>query len=144
VQIKVIIKLWIFLFAESFPPNISAPEIFTANVGVDSNYLFTVTGSINVTVVINGQESLLLGSGNTFTVTWRPANINDQYNVTIIATAEQNARAVFAPRVQLCGCINGGNCTTAGVLNLQLPFNVLNCECPEGKYPYSSVAMYNQ
>ena len=105
-----------------------------AYVGIESNYLFTVTGSINVTVVINGQELSLLGSGNAFTLPWRPANINEGYNVTIIATAGQNARAVFVPRVQLCGCINGGNCTTAGVLNLQLPFNVLNCECPAGNY----------
>ena len=108
-----------------------------ATVGIESIYSFTVTGSNDVTVVINGQESLpsntaFTGSGNTFTLTWNPVNIMEEFNVMIIAVAERNARAMFVPRIQLCGCENGGNCTTVGVPNLQLPFNVLNCNCPAG------------
>ena len=108
-----------------------------ATVGVDTIYSFTVTGSKDVTVSINRQETLpsnsnFTKSGNTFTLTWNPVDINEEFNVTIIAIAERNARALFVPRVQLCGCVNGGNCTNVGVPNLQLPFNVLNCECPAG------------
>lgn len=126
-----------FLFTESFPPNISAPDIFLATVGMDSIYEFAVTGSMNVTAVINGQSSIppnttLTESRDTFTLTWKPVDINEVFNLTIIATAEQSARSMFVPRVQLCGCLNDGNCTEAGVLNLQLPFVVLNCECPAG------------
>ena len=110
-----------------------------ATVGIDSIYSFTVTGSINVTVVINGQEALppntmFTRSGDTFTLTWNPVDINEEFNVTIIAVAQQTARALFVPRVQLCGCLNGGNCTEVGVPNLQLPFNILNCECPAGTH----------
>ena len=108
-----------------------------ATVGINSTYSFTVTGSMNVSVVINGQNSLppnttFTESGDTFTLTWSPVDISEELNVTIIATAEQNATSMFDPRVQLCGCKNDGNCTEAGVLNLQLPFVVLNCECPAG------------
>ena len=125
-------------FAESFPPNISAPEIFNATVGTNSTYSFSVTGSISVVVVINGQNSLPANaafsndSGDTFTLTWNPVNVNEEFNVTIIATAERNATSMFVPRVQLCGCMNGGNCTEDGVLDLELPFIVLNCDCPPG------------
>ena len=114
-----------------------APGTFVATVGIDSIYSFTVTRSNTVTVVINGQGTLpsnaiFTNSGNTFTLMWNPVDINEEFNVTIIAVAERNARALFVPHVQLCGCMNGGNCTTVGVPNLQLPFNVLNCECPAG------------
>jgi len=39
---------------------------------------------------------------------------------------------VFNPCVQLCGCMNNGSCTKAGILNNQLPFVMLNCDCPSG------------
>ena len=118
-----------------------------ATVEIDSIYSFTVTGSNDVTVAINGQESLpsnanFTRSGNTFTLVWNPIDINEEFNVTIIAISERNARALFVPRVQLCGCVNGGNCTTVGVSNLQLPFNVLNCDCPAGTYTSSLLAVH--
>ena len=130
-----------FLCTESFPPNITAPDIFMATVRIDSIYSFNVTGSINVNVMINGQGTLppnaaFTGSGNTFTLTWNPADITEEFNVTIIAIAERNASRMFVPRVQLCGCMNGGNCTEAGVLNLEAPFVILNCDCPAGSYSH--------
>ena len=112
-----------------------------ATVGINPIYAFSVTGSINVNVMINGQDTLppnaaFTGSDDTFTLTWNPVDITEEFNVTIIATAEQNVRSMFVPRVQLCGCLNGGNCTEAGVLNLEAPFVVLNCDCPAGNYSY--------
>ena len=108
-----------------------------ATVGVASTYSFIVTGSVNVSVVINGQSTLpsntnFTDDGDTFTLTWSPADISEEFNLTIIATAEQTAISTFVPRVQLCGCLNDGNCTEDGVLNLETPFVVLNCECPPG------------
>ena len=102
-----------------------------------STYSFTVTGSMNVTVVINGQDTLppnttVTENGDAFILIWTPTDINEVFNLTIIATAEQNARSTFIPRVQLCGCLNDGNCTEGGVLNLEAPFVILNCECPAG------------
>ena len=127
----------IIFFTESFPPNISAPIIFLATVGTASTYPFIVTGSVNVTVVVNGQDTLppntnFTENGDAFTLIWTPVDTSEEFNFTIIATAEQSARSMFIPRVQLCGCLNGGNCTEDGVLNLESPFVVLNCECPAG------------
>ena len=118
-----------------------------ATVGVASTYSFIVTGSVNVSVVINGQSTLppntnFTDDGYTFTLTWSPANITEEFNLIIIATAEQSARSTFVPHVQLCGCLNNGICTEDGVLNLEAPFVVLNCECPEGsllKYTMFSI-----
>jgi len=110
-----------------------------ATVGTSSSYSFTVNSSVNVIVTINEQNTLppnaaFIGSGDDYTLTLNPASINEEFNVTIIATGRQNATSMFVPRVQLCGCMNGGNCTEAGVPILQLPFVVLNCECPAGRY----------
>ena len=126
-----------FLYTESFPPNITAPDIFMAIVGTDSIYTFSVTGGINVNIIINGQTTLppsttFTSSGNTFTLTWNPVDTNEEFNVTIIAIAERNVSSMFVPRVQLCGCMNGGNCTEDRMLNLEPPFVVLNCDCPAG------------
>ena len=118
-----------------------------ATVRVASTYSFIVTGSENVSVVINGQSTLppntnFTDDGDTFTLTWSPADISEEFNLTIIATAEQSAISTFVPRVQLCGCLNDGNCTEDGVLNLETPFVVLNCECPAGsllKYTMFSI-----
>ena len=118
-----------------------------AIVGVASAYSFNVTGSVNVAVVINGQSTLppntnFTDDGDTFTLTWSPADISEEFNLTIIATAEQSAISTFVPRVQLCGCLNDGSCTKDGVLNLEAPFVVLNCECPAGsllKYTMLSI-----
>ena len=120
-----------------------------ATVGVASIYSFSVTGSVNVAVVINGQSTLppntnFTDDGDTFTLTWSPADISEEFNLTIIATAEQSAVSTFVPRVQLCGCLNDGNCTDDGVLNLATPFVVLNCECPAGsllKYTMLSIVI---
>ena len=126
-----------FLYTESFPPSISAPDMFMATVEIDSIYTFNVTGSVNVNVIINGQNTLppntnFNRSGDTFTLTWNPVNTNEEFNVTIIAIAEQDVSSIFSPRVQLCGCINGGNCIEDGVLNLEPSFVILNCDCPAG------------
>lgn len=124
-------------YTESFPPNITAPDTFMATVGIDSIYTFNVTGSINMNVIINGQSTLpsntnFSGSNDTFTLTWNPVDVTEEFIVTIDAIAEQNVNSTFVPRVQLCGCMNGGNCTEAGVLNLEALFVVLNCDCPAG------------
>ena len=114
-----------------------------ATVGLESIYTFNVAGSINANVMINGQSTLppnaaFTDSGDAFTLTWNPADITEEFNVTIVAIAEQNAGSMFVPHVQLCGCMNGGSCTEVGVLNLEASFIVLNCDCPAGSNSYRS------
>lgn len=124
------------IFIESFPPNISAPATFVITVGMSSIYSFTVTTestNLNVTSFVNDESyNNITRNGDTFTLTYNTFDRNEEINLTIIATTEQDARSMVVPRVQLCGCMNNGNCTVDGVPNIESPFVVLNCECPAG------------
>ena len=134
------------LFIDTFPPNITAPAVFMATVGINSMSSFMVTGSISVSVMVNGQFDLPSNvqltniSSEDYELTWLPLDVSEELNITIVAIGTRTVLSVFNPRVQLCGCVNNGTCTEDGVVNLQLPFVVLNCECPTGKYdliPYN-------
>jgi len=128
------------LSTDTFPPNITAPAVFMATVGINSMYSFMVTDSISVSVMVNRQfdlpSNVLLTniSSEDYVLTWLPLDVSEELNITIVATGARNVSSVFNPRVQLCGCVNNGTCTEDGVLNLQLPFVILNCGCPTGKY----------
>jgi len=125
---------------ETFPPNITAPAVFMATVGSNSTYSFMVTESISVDIMLNGQFDLpsnlyLTNTSNeVFALTWMPIDAGEELTLTIVARGSRNVSSVFNCRVQLCGCANNGICTTSGVLNLQLPFVLLNCDCPPGMY----------
>ncbi|XP_065884099.1 mucin-like protein isoform X2 [Dysidea avara] len=128
--------------ASSFPPNITAPEIFLATVGEDSVYTFTVTSdsdNINVMVLHDGEDmlpdSVMMNDldGDSYSITWTADN-STVLNLTIVANdpSKENISSLFIPTVHLCACENGGNCTTSGLLNIDTTFVVLNCECPAG------------
>ena len=127
----------------SFPPNITAPETFMATVGEESVYTFTVSSdseNINVIILHEGEETLPSGvqlnnpDGDSWTITWTPADNTSVLNMTIVAVDlnSGNISSVFDPVVQLCACINGGNCTANGLQNNDYSFIILNCECPGG------------
>jgi len=126
----------------TFPPDINAPMVFMATVGINSTYSFMVTDSMTVNIMVNGQfdlppnVNLIVMSSEEYVLTWTPLDIGDELNITIVATGSGNVLSAFSPRVQLCGCINNGICTETGILNLQLPFIVLNCDCPTGRMFY--------
>ncbi|XP_065910791.1 mucin-like protein isoform X2 [Dysidea avara] len=128
--------------AFSFPPNITAPEIFLATVGTESVYTFTVTSdsdNINVMVLHGGEGMLPDGvvvndlDGDSYSITWTADN-STVLNLTIVAidTDKENISSLFNPVVHLCACENGGVCTTEGLLNIDFSFVILNCNCPEG------------
>ena len=115
-----------------------------ATVGEESVYTFTVSSdSENITVIIlhEGEETLPSGiqlnnsNSDSYTITWTPVNNTAVLNLTIVAMDQnfENISSIFNPVVQLCACVNGGNCTTDGLLATDFSFVVLNCECPEGK-----------
>ena len=140
---KFIIKL-LNVHTVSFPPNITAPETFMATVGEESVYTFTVSSdSQNISVIIlhEGEEILPSGvqlnnpDGDSYTITWTPADNTYVLNLTIVAMDSNfDTSSFFNPVVQLCACENGGNCTTDGLLASDFSFIILNCECPEGSY----------
>ena len=132
--------IYMSLSTETFPPNITAPAVFMATVGTNSTYSFMVIDSTSVNVMVNGQFDLPSNiyvtntSNDDYVLTWMPLDVGEELSITIVAVGSGNESSVFSPRVQLCGCMNNGICTEAGVLNLELPFIVLNCECPSGMY----------
>ena len=130
-------------FVVRFPPNITAPETFMATVGKESIYTFTVSSdseNINVVILHEGEETLPSGvqlnnaDGDSWTITWTPADNTAALHLIIVATDLnfENISSVFKPVVHLCACINGGNCTINGLLNIDYNFMLLNCECPGG------------
>jgi len=116
--------------------------MFLATVGEESVYTFTVTSdsdNINVMVLQNEGEDMLpdgvalSNDISVYNITWTADN-STVLNLTIVATdpSNQNVSSMFTPTIQLCACQNGGNCTTDGLLNTDLTFVVLNCNCPAG------------
>ena len=114
-----------------------------ATVGEESVYTFTVSSdieNINVMILHEGKETLPSGvqlnnpDGDSWTITWRPADNTSVLNLTIVAVHlnMNNISSVFNPIVLLCACDNGGNCTTDGLPPFD-SFATLNCDCPEGK-----------
>jgi len=138
----------IVLFIETFPPNITAPMMFMATDGTSSTYSFMVTGSLSVDIMINGIFNLPANIDFTNTsdviyeLTWTPQNNTEENSITIVARGSGNTSSLFSPRVQLCACMNDGNCTEAGILNLEQPFILLGCECPPGIISNTNVATY--
>ena len=119
-----------------------------ATVGEESVYTFTVSSdsqNINVIILHEGEETLPSGvqlnnpDGDSYTITWTPADNTAALNLTIVAADlnMKNISSIFSPVVQLCACANGGSCTTDGLLTNDFSFIVLNCECPEGTYVHS-------
>ena len=47
------------------------------------------------------------------------------------ANDSRGASSTFVPIVEVCACVNGGNCTREGLLSNNATV-VLNCICPEG------------
>ena len=60
--------------------------------------------------------------------------VYEQNNVTLAFTAKDSigAAASHIPILEVCGCINGGNCTLQGLLIIDSTTIIMNCECPEG------------
>ena len=121
-----------------------------ATVGEESIYTFTISSdseNINVIILHEGEETLPSGvqlnnpDGDSWTITWTPADSASVLNLTIVAMDlnMNNISSIFNPIVQLCACENGGNCTTDGLLANDFSFIILNCNCQEGTY---SVASY--
>ena len=137
------VNFLLFKFIVSFPPNITAPETFMATVGEECVYTFIVSSdseNIDVIILHEGEETLPSGvqlnnpDGDSWTITWTPADNTSVLNMTIVAVDLnfENISTIFNPVVQLCACENEGNCTTDGLLVNDFSFVILNCECPEG------------
>lgn len=117
------------------PPVISGTDAFRVNVGEESVYVFNVTDegdTFNVTFI--GEfpvgSTLDRDSSTLYTFRW---TLESPENATLEFSAVDSlgAGAMLSPRVEICGCENGGTCTFDGIQNLDSSSIVLNCECPQ-------------
>ena len=53
--------------------------------------------------------------------------------LVFVANDTRGASSIFVPTVEVCACVNGGNCTLDGLLTSD-PTIVMNCICSDGGY----------
>lgn len=54
-------------------------------------------------------------------------------SLTFIATDSFNGSSTLSPRLEVCACANGGECSLEGLLNTDAATQVMNCICPPGR-----------
>ena len=122
--------------AENFPPNISANVVFRVNTDSESVYSLTVTDpGDNITLTLQEQpqnSNLKLAGDGEYTFYWNLSEPTTE-PLVFIATDMSGASTSFVPTVEVCACVNGGNCTLDGVVTSNSTV-VLNCQCPQGKF----------
>ena len=60
------------------------------------------------------------------------SQLDDLQPLEFIATDVRGASSSVVLTLEICGCVNGGECTTDGVLTSDTTI-ILNCNCPDGK-----------
>ena len=124
---------------ENFPPTITGPNVFQVISNVTSTFTIEVNDTnLRSLVILQGPTegvSLANSSGavsTTYTLTWTPAS-NVTTHFIFLATDERDAISMFAPRVEICPCLNNGSCTNEGLVNPSANPLVLNCICTPGE-----------
>ena len=130
----------------TFPPSISAPQVFFGTVGKESNYIASITSSVGfITFALNGtigSDSLPSNmrseiNSTTLSLLWTPLHRNENFVLYVISYVEvedtPTAYSLFRPQIQLCDCQNGGECTTDGVLQFDQSYILLQCLCLTGR-----------
>jgi len=104
-------------------------------------YSFTATDEGDITIAVQGPQPdtyTFTVNGNMRTFSWtvmEPSNAS----VTFVATDSLSATSTLSPRVEMCACQNGGNCTLDGILGIDGNTVIMRCECPPGKKNVSNV-----
>ena len=51
--------------------------------------------------------------------------------LTFVANDSKGAASVFSPKLEVCACANGGNCSFDGISSNNVTI-VMNCQCTQG------------
>lgn len=110
---------------------------FRVTVGEFSTYSFTVTDeSEGVQVQVEGpaEDTYFLNvTNNNYEFNWALIETSSVSVVTFVATDTLGVSSILSPRVEVCACRNGGNCTTNGILGIDSNAVIMRCECSLGK-----------
>ena len=55
-------------------------------------------------------------------------------SLTFFAKDSLNASSTLSPRLEICACANGGECTLEGLLNTDATTEIMNCMCSPGTH----------
>lgn len=128
----------IFTCPDTFPPNITGDGTFRVTVGQEAIYNFTVVdGEYSFTVEVVG--GLPVGAaledrgGGMYYFIWNLASVEDVQSAEFLACNTEGACSMLMPQLEVCACMNEGNCSLDGVLNTTTPVVLLNCFCPDGE-----------
>ena len=125
------------IYADNFPPNITARSIFRIDLNMESVlYLEVVDTADNFTLSVEGGlphnstlESISQSDAN-FIFRWTLHHVT--YDPLIfLAVDSRGASTTFTPTVEICACVNGGICSLDGVLSNNATV-VMNCQCTRG------------
>ena len=125
---------YIFL-SGSAPPTIIGESTYTITVGHASVYRFSVLDVYNNASVgvVGGipQGATLTGSHGNYTLTWiLSAALN--ISLTLYAVDSFNSTSWYPVHIVICGCQNGGNCTSNGLVGNDSNTVIMNCVCSKG------------
>ena len=130
--------IFVHFCSANFPPEIAASAVFVITIGQAFSFQLNVTDdNSNPTLTAEGtllQTSTLQFVGATLYTFSGTLSEVDRNASLIFVASDGNATSTFVPRLQLCACENGGNCTTEGIFNLDVTLVVLNCDCSAGFY----------
>ena len=90
------------------------------------------TFSLNVQGGLPDSSVLEEFSEGMFAFRWIPQEVTTQ-PLVFVAGDSRNASRAFTPRVEICACLNGGNCTLDGLLTNNATI-IMNCQCSQGDY----------
>ena len=122
---------------ENFPPIISGDAVFQVTVGEMSSYNFVVsdvqdTSSIvvNLVGILPQGSTLHKVQEGLYTFNWVLLDSTTQ-TLAFEATGKKGAVSMLVPRVEICGCMNGGKCMQPNEFSPNSTI-ILDCNCPEG------------
>ena len=133
-------------FADNFPPSISGESVLKVTVGKAATYSFKVEDEgdefkVSVEEGFPDGATLSDNGGGDYSLHWTPASATE-YPLTFVAVDSAGAAANLKPQVQVCGCVNGGECTLDGIFDLVTASSVvMNCVCPEGLFRTAGLLM---
>ncbi len=115
---------------------ISGPETFMITLNTEAVFTINVTDTNLVSFNISNGDvegAELTVESSLYFFTWTPVNVINR-SIIFIATDDLSVSTHYEPSIEICSCVNDGNCTLDGVLNRDAnPIN-LKCVCPEGNY----------
>ena len=122
---------------DNFPPNISADATFRVNLGQESTFtLYIEDPGDEFTLSVRGglpENSFLEETDDegVFDFRWTLEEITTE-PLVFVANDSRGASSLFVPTVEVCACVNGGNCTLDGLLTSDATV-VMNCVCSDGR-----------